>query len=283
MNCVDLFKYYAPEYDGQSNIAFHTKGSIYFQTPDKFNDPWDYKAPIITCPSDKRLVIEILSKLEKRGHLPTSVKQSIKGMSSDEISQWLVENFKESYEKLRSLMGVFSLSFIPDSELMWSHYASSHFGYMLHFQIDLDAFKTGSRIEGVGLPIPVIYSNEKEVWDLEDYDDVRKRYAYDLIRYKSEAWKYECELRLLNTDRWGFIKTPSNWIKSIVIGINIEDKLRGELEDIGKSIKIPVLSAKMNEREYKVDIPNLQINGEDGRRCYEEVIKSEEFRINHIP
>ena len=53
----------------------------------------------------------------------------------------------------------------------------------------------------------------------------------------------------------------------------------GKLIDIGKSLNIPVLSAKMNEKKYKIDIPDLGITGNDGKKCYEEVIKLEIFQL----
>ena len=59
----------------------------------------------------------------------------ISKLTRTETQQRFVNLFKEGYEGLRSKIGVFSLSFIPDSELMWSHYAPSHSGYVLHFQI----------------------------------------------------------------------------------------------------------------------------------------------------
>jgi hypothetical protein len=281
MNIFNLFKYYAPEYEGKENLSFSTEESIYFQKPAKFNDPWDCKVPEITCPRGRKALNEILDKLEARGGQAfANERQKIKNLSRSEISQWLVGRFKKSYEELRSIMGVFSLSLIPDSELMWSHYATSHFGYMLHFQIDLDALKPDSSLKDLGFLIPVIYCNKREVWNLKDYDDNRLKYANDLIKYKSEAWEYECELRLLNVDEYGFIKTPSNWLKSIVIGINTEDELQGKLEDIGKSLNVPVLSAKMNEKEYKIDIPGLKINGDDGRRDYEKAKKMKTFNLH---
>ncbi len=281
MNIFNLFKYYAPEYEGKENLSFSTEKSIYFQKPAKFNDPWDCKVPQIECPSESKALNEILLKLEARGG-QTFINEKLlkRNLSHLEISERLVEEFKKSFESLRSIIGIFSLSFIPDSELMWSHYTSSHFGYMLHFQIDLAQYFTDPRLEYVGLPIPVIYCNEREVWNLKDYDDNRLEYANKLIRYKSEAWEYECELRLLNTDKWGFIETPSNWLKSIVIGIKTEDTLQGKLEDIGKSLNVPVLSAKMNEKEYKIDIPGLEINGNDGRRDYEKAKIMKTFNLH---
>ncbi len=281
MNNLNLFKYYAPKYKGKDNLSFYNEGLLYFQKPAKFNDPWDCKAPQIKCPRGRKELNEIWSKLAiRKGQDFTNAKRKNNDLSRSDESQLLVEHFSKSYEALRSKIGVFSLSFIPDSELMWSHYASSHTGYMLHFQIDITQCETDSSLGDVGLLIPVIYRNKIEVWNLKDYDNNRLKYAYDLIKYKSKAWEYERELRLLNTDKWGFIKTPSNWLKSIVIGIDTDNEFRDKLNEIGNALNIPVLVSEMNKGEYKIDIPGLGINEDDGRKHYEKAIKMKVFNLH---
>jgi hypothetical protein len=241
MNVLNLFKYYAPKYEGGDNLSFYSRGSIYFQKPIKFNDPWDCKTPQIKSPRQLKLLKSIWFNLAKNKIDPALVKtewqKHRKELTRTEITQLLVKHFEDGYEGLRLKIGVFSLSFIPDSELMWSHYSSSHSGYMLHFQIDIDQYYADLGLENVGIPVPVIYRDKREVWDLANYYTNRLHYAYDLIRFKSNAWAYECELRLLNTDKYGFIKTPSNWLKSIVIGINTDSELRDKLKNIGNELK----------------------------------------------
>jgi len=255
MNNLNLFKYYKPKYNDVHNLSFYTEESIYFQKPTEFNDPWDCKAPHITCPRGNKTLKDIWFKLAEQVS-PAFAKaewQKMQGLSRLKRSQQLVRRFKEAYEGLRSKIGVFSLSFIPDSELMWSHYASSHSGYILHFQIDINKCNFDFNSKSDITPVPVIYRKEREIWKLEDYYVNRKRYAYDLIRYKSKAWAYECEFRLLDTDGYGFIKIPSNYLKSIVIGIDTDSELQDILKDIGNKLKVPVLSSVMNEKEYKIN------------------------------
>ncbi len=246
-----------------------------------FNDPWDCKAPEITCPVGRTELNRIMQELSKQKDQDFLSLKSLKTHSTSrkKISEHLASEFERSYEGLRSKIGIFSLSFIPDSELMWSHYASGHTGYMLHFQIDITTSYIDPSSKNEIVSVPVVYENERRAWSLKDYHNIREERSYDLIRYKSKAWEYECEHRLLNTYKWGFIKTPSNWLKSIVIGISTEIGLRGELEGIGKSLNVPVLSAKMDSTEYKIDIPRLDIDGVDGRRDYEKVKKMETFNL----
>jgi hypothetical protein len=264
------------------NLSFYTEGSIYFQKPTEFNDPWDCKAPPITIPRKINLLKDIWFNLAKQHGitLAETVWQKMeKELTRNQIKQSFDKYFKEAFERPRSKIGLFSLSFIPDCELMWSHYASSHSGYMLHFQIDIAQYFVDSSLKNVGLPVPVEYRDKREVWDLANYFTDRTAHMYDLIRFKSKAWTYEYELRLFHENRCGFIKTPNNWLKSIVIGIDAEDELKNNLKRIGNELDISVFLSLMNKKEYKIDIPGLEINGNDGRTSYNEVINSKIFEL----
>ncbi len=147
------------------------------------------------------------------------------------------------------------------------------------FQIDYAQYYANSSLENKITLHPIIYKVEREAWDLENYNTKEAHLAHNLIRSKSNAWAYECELRLLNVYKYGFTKTPSNWLKSIAIGMDPERELQDKLKDIGNALNVPELSCKMNKKEYKIDIPGLGINGKDGRTHYKEVIGSEIFEL----
>lgn len=278
----NLFKYYAPKYKGEDNLSFYCKGSIYFQKPIEFNDPWDCKAPQITIPRQINSLKNIWFNMAKQNGsaFVETEWQNLKKLPDTEIQLRLGKIFKGSIEKRRSKIGVFCLSFIPDSELMWSHYASSHSGYMLHFQIDIAQCYADLSLKNIGRPFPVMYRDKREIWNLKTYSNNKTNHLYNLIRFKSNAWEYECELRFLNINKWGFIKTPCNWLKAIVIGLNAESELQSKLENIGKELNVSVFLASMNKKEYKIDIPGLEIDGNDGRNCYKEIINSKIFELS---
>lgn len=281
MNILNLFKYYAPEYEGEDDLSFYSRKSIFFQKPEKFNDPWDCKAPQITVPRQINSLKEIWCALAKRaGSLYTEAEwQKIKNLPRSEIKKQFEKIFKTAFDEQRSRIGVFSLSSIPDSQLMWSHYARSHSGYVLHFQINLAEYYTNPNLKSVGVPIPVIYKTEREIWNLRDYYNNREKYVYNMMRFKSDVWAYECEVRLLNVNASGFIKTPSNWLKSIIIGLDTNSGLRKKLHDIGDKLDVPVLSAVMNKTNYKIDIPGLAFDGGKGESCFKQLITSKVFEL----
>ncbi len=266
MNILNLFKYYAPKYKGKDNLSFHTRGSIYFQKPSEFNDPWDCKLPEIICAYEVEKIKEICLKAGNKNS-GKKLWGFVKSFHPARMRETVIDAIKTEYEMKRSEIGVFALSFIPDSELMWSHYTDSHSGYMLHFQVD----------KGLSGRFPVKYKKELKPWILEEYITDPKKYINELITFKIKVWKYECELRLFNPTKSGFIPIPKHWLTSIVIGIQTDDELRAKLKNIGKELAVPVYAAKINEKEYKVDIPGLGIDGKQGRDSYQKVIRSKRF------
>jgi len=278
---LNLFKYYSPTYKDKDNLAFYEKGQIYFQRPEKFNDPWDCKAPKISFPRSKSFLKEFHYYLSK-GYSKDVVDaewEKNETLSRGEIREKYKLLFDEALENIRRKIGVFSLSFIPDSELMWSHYASSHSGYMLHFQIVLDEYFTNPVLKDAGIPIPVIYKKKRPTLNIATYYSNREKHVYDLIRFKSEAWCYENELRLMNEARYGFIDTPATWIQSITIGLAVKNEFKEKLKSIGRKMHIPVFLANIHKENYQIEIPGLDINGTAGRSSYDNLIDSKMLEL----
>lgn len=145
---------------------------------------------------------------------------------------------------------------------------------MLHFEINLDEyFKNNELIKDLAL-IPVIYANKRQKWEIGNYYSDRQKHVHDLIRYKSEAWSYEFEIRLLTARQHGYFTIPDSWLKSIVIGLNTDIELRDRLVSAGKNMDVPVYFAEMNSSEFRVDIPEFQIDGKSGENHYHEIIES---------
>lgn len=273
---LNLFKYYSPTYDNKDNLAFYEKGQIYFQQPEKFNDPWDCKAPKISFPRSLSFLKEFHCRLF-RGYSASNLDaewKKNKKLSRGEIRERYRQLSEEAFDNIRRTIGVFSLSFIPDSELMWSHYASSHSGYMLHFQILINEYYTNPVLKDTGIPIPVIYKKKRPTLNMATYYSDREKYIYDLIRFKSDAWCYENELRLMNIAKYGFIDTPATWLQSIIIGLAAKNDFKEKLKNIGKKMHIPVFLANIHEENYQIEIPGLGIDGTAGKSSYKNIIDS---------
>jgi DUF2971 family protein len=280
---LQLFKYFAPKYDDRWNMAFYEKRAIFFQKPINFNDPWDCKVSNIKIPRQQNFLKQFFFYICKQ-HADIAFAneewERMKGQPRSEIKTKLKQSFEKAMEYIRDSIGVFSASCVPDSELMWSHYGKSHKGYVLHFEIDLLEFLNSTIVRQTGIPIPVIYTNKRQIWDLASYYNNREEHLYDLIRYKSNAWKYEYEIRLLNQAQNGFIKIPDTWLKSIIVGFAAETELRSLLFSASKELGIPIYYAQMDKSEYKVNISGLGIDRRSGEQHYQEVISAIQLTLS---
>lgn len=279
---LNLFKYYPPKYQNTWNLAFYERGEIYFQQPSKFNDPWDCKVPNVSVPRQQAFLKKFLSYIMEdfgKDYFIDEWKKA-KNLPRPEIREKFKRSFVRAVELLRSNIGVFSTSCIPDSELLWSHYGLRHKGYILHFEIILEEYDTNPSSKETGILIPVIYVDKRPKWNLEEYYNNRERHICDLIKYKSTAWSYEYEIRLLNEDRYGFIKIPNSWLKSIIIGLDSDSELEGQLLSAGKELNTPVYRAEMDSSEFRVNIPGFNIDGKCGKEHYHDLIESNVLNIN---
>lgn len=187
---LDFFKYYTPEYKGEDNLLFHSQG-LYFQNPKNFNYPWDCTPPHITIPRTINTIEQVWNHISRNDPTAESKWQEICRRPRAEIKASFEKIFEQSFLHSRSRIGICSLSFIPDSELLWAHYSNSHSGYLLHFQINMKDYFTNPTLKHIATPIPVIYLRERKCWNFADYYNERLKFVYDYVRFKSHAWSYE--------------------------------------------------------------------------------------------
>ena len=151
---------------------------------------------------------------------------------------------KEATEHALDSIGYYCLTSKPDNLLMWAHYADSHRGVCLKFDIleDLETFL---------VPIPVEYSSE-----YVDYDAMNSNFA-DLIRRKSKEWEYEQEYRIIKTNFHGLKKVNRAAIKEIIFGCRISEKDKESIiREASKNgfKKIIYSEARMKDHDYGLDI-----------------------------
>ena len=274
---MNLFKYYAPKYREEENLSFYEKEALFFQQPRYFNDPWDCKPPILTRPiSDE--ILEDFFNAALRLNTPDEEVVKRKNLNSypRNVKEEMMRRYlTEGLEKTRATMGIFSMSFMPACELLWAHYAEKHTGYMLHFQINTDSFLNDPLAIEIGVPIPVVYHESREPWDIESFWLNQGHYTIKMIQIKSDLWKYERELRILNPNNNGFLKIPEGWLKSIIIGLETEQSLKDKLIKIGKEMNLSLFYCAMNPCCYGMNIPGLGFDTSSGEDEYQKSLISE--------
>ncbi len=122
------------------------------------------------------------------------------------------------------------------SILMWSHYANSHQGICIGYDMDIDYIRKNN------LYISKIVYGETE----SKYDNMLKKIFYQ----KNKIWKYEKEYRIISLKKQGdYIIAPL--IKEIVFGLNCKEN---DIKKIKKAVK-----SEKKIKFYKIvdDIDNL--------------------------
>ena len=97
----------------------------------------------------------------------------------------------------RDKVGIFSLSQSYQDELLWAHYAYSHQGFCIEYDLD----KLVNSGAGDWYSFPVKYDEEPPKLDIQDLtslsNDRGKNFVQKMTGYKSTRWSYEREIRVI--------------------------------------------------------------------------------------
>lgn len=296
-----LFRYRP---DGDNQIDAFKRDVIYAVTADMYNDPYD---TLIKCDKDgikaylrQLLSVETLSQLkafiQQGNDIPKEVKKGNPNAPWDILKDKLLEvddihswqgNIEASLSQLYSQIDIFfpiiaqtakcfsayaCFSEVVDSILMWSHYASSHKGFVLEY----DFRQTLANPIKNMLILPVIYSEERfdasafMLWAFMELFGVKLNNPdvtahMKVALHKSLDWEYEKEWRMIeSTPRNPFDETPSAVVykpKAIYYGCKMDSGKKQRLHEIAvsKGIKefemyIDIYSSKY-EMRYRPYVP----------------------------
>ena len=119
---------------------------------------------------------------------------SVELPKSDRHERWVTPLIQDLHT-----IGIYSLSkpkeneTFPCNELLWAHYANSHKGFCIEYDLDI-LLKNHSSQFDIRNQIHVVYKNERpEVSESDSLFDVQSK----VFGTKSLAWKYENEVRLV--------------------------------------------------------------------------------------
>jgi len=198
-------------------------------------------------------------------------KNFVDMLKLDEIIETLEETIEKTKNEvylpfLRKYLSTITVSCFSasgwDNQLMWSHYANSYNGICVEYDFNqLNEF--------VGFIYPVEYSTERPTIMLSDLGFTSLKKGDDgniqqgevcissILSYmlaKNKCWDYEEEWRIINheTDDKGFrfIKTP--FIKSITIGLNVENICKNLIWDVCKEKSIECYQLVINPSDYTI-------------------------------
>jgi hypothetical protein len=122
--------------------------------------------------------------------------------------------------------GVYSLSRSSTDELLWAHYANSHHGFCIEY--DLDILMSFERRDYFSFDVK--YSDHPpklSIIDMSKLDD-RSAFIQKLIGFKSKKWEYEKELRII-TSTSGVQSYDFRAVKGIHFGLRMSDDKKQEI------------------------------------------------------
>lgn len=229
-----LYKYY--------NIAGINRllesKSIYFSNCKEFNDPFESAVNIISEHSPEKHFKSLVS---------VGMDIELARELTRQISKGLINGksvLKEATEEALASFGYFCMTTKPDNLLMWAHYADSHRGVCVKFDIlkDLDTFT---------VPIPVEYDEHYIDFDTIDGD------LLSVIRRKSPEWKYENEYRIVKAGYHGCKEIASESIMEIIFGCRTPKEDINTIKELASTLgytQIQFSQAREKRNAYGLDI-----------------------------
>lgn len=173
-----------------------------------------------------------------------------------------LESDLEEFTSMRRTAGIYSLSKTVTDELMWAHYAESHKGYCVEYDLSrlvLDARNQWSQVNVKYSSEPPTLSIQDVVGELGETNIVEK-----LVGFKSQRWEYEDEIRLVTT-RAGSNHYAQAAVTGIYFGCRCEAKTRETVRKALSGRGHSYFQMKYPEASYQLTteaMPRLAIDRE---------------------
>lgn len=237
-------------------------GNIYLAHPKELNDPLESR---FLLSNDEKSIERLNEKLKKNeeyrkklGNVDSTVFSSDMLKSLSEVIQDFIEYKNLHYNELfRSTTKMACFTTKPLNLPMWNHYASCHKGFCLEYDTDKMTTFLKNKL------YPVLYVEKlPNLIDVLLSEKARNFILFDLIAsQKLQDWSYEDEWRLLfNVGDFYFSENEVpeefynkgkliSFIKpsKIILGMNIEERSKKDLEEMANIANIPILQVKYTE------------------------------------
>lgn len=253
-----LYKYYSIN-ERLDNVI--KSGKCWFSRPSDFNDPFDCNLDVSIGNCDG----EIMNNLGKSSMLQL-LKEELSNRSSEEKGAGerilskpsLVKKIINEVHKyyINQNIGVYCLSEDPVNILMWSHYANSHKGICLEFDIKRGGFFYNNLL-------PVQYRKYYPKFELSDYqDEENMMFAMhqQAICTKSVLWKYEKEWRVIADDIFGYKKFDKQDITKVLFGAKTSDDDKKRILSLFETngyTAVKYCQCQLSEHKYSLEICDI--------------------------
>ena len=188
-------------------------------------------------------------------------------------TQDLKDSFnKSTFDRINKLVGILCFSEIPDSLLMWSHYADSHKGFIIGFDSSHPFFDQRKTKDDLIRNIkPVHYAKERPSFagfSKKPNESEIFRFADHMLLTKADVWEYEHEWRMVHileaaTECIGKLSSiflfefPPECISSIILGCRTDKSTKTSILNIltmQNFSHVKLFSAEQDRSDYKLNI-----------------------------
>lgn len=229
----------------QFTESIFNNSEIWFSTPIQFNDPFDCQL-ISENKFSRKMIQDFLRKNIPNINRQDLRKESIYYDKNPSIFKKIVT---DAIEKRALNSGISCFAGSNDNILMWSHYANSHNGICIKFDI-LES------IELFLLPIEVKYTDKYPVYNhLKSNENLIEF----MFQTKAKCWEYENELRIIKNSS-GNYKFNKNAIIEISFGCNVSSSDIEKYKQIildNNFTNVSFKKAIPSKKEFKLDIVDL--------------------------
>lgn len=185
------------------------------------------------------------------------ITASLLGRNSGNITE-SAENVKQSFYELiekKDSAGVYSLSKNSIDELLWAHYANSHEGFCIEY--DLDRLISFGRNDYFNFD--VTYSDHPPKLKIDDMLKINDEVSFiqKLIGVKSKKWAYEKEIRVV-TSQSGLQHYDYRAVKAIYFGLRMPSE---RIQKVMKSLcgrGIEYYQIQLKARSYRFTPEQLE-------------------------
>lgn len=171
----------------------------------------------------------------------------------------LINDNTDEVLSMNNKMGIYSLSKTPLDELLWAHYANSHKGYCIEYDLDILLKNDGGNHVH---SFPVLYSNKPPnigFWDIikNEKNSMIKKFAF----HKSKRWEYEQEHRIV-TSKIGLNSYNPKALKSIYFGLKISQSDKSQIINLLQSRGISFYQIELEKNSYSFKTVELETDKE---------------------
>lgn len=236
--------------------ALFSAGQVWFSPPPQLNDPFECRPWLTFEGTQEQIVQELARVLRLRNPLMTqdtataeAVGILLKGRHRDP-NTWEALR-KGVIQKLGRDIGLYCMSRVPDSILMWSHYAHDHQGYCLEFEATDHTVMFGEAQ-------PVLYRDD---YPIVDFFNTPNEEQVDLIFLtKYTGWAYEQEWRIIDFQNGpGLRAYPPELLRAVIFGLSMskDDKARIR-EWVGRrDHSVRLFQAVRHDHKFSIEVQRI--------------------------